>query len=336
MRSVVALLASLSLLAAACGDGDGTQQVDADGPSTTTTTTVEVQDTIPVEEVRVPSRSGGIGGLLGAEESEPPLADGSIAPCDEELDNCDGGGDIPIDEDGIDDTPEVDEPIEGSEARLDYIPEPEHRRYCTTMADIEDREVPDFESAEGLQVIVGWFDELAATTDGPQREAIVRMRDNLVVLLSVLNDIDLQELDLADLEAFEEIDFDRITREFEQDAETMESFTGFACFGEGSFAPPDDPELVMFCDSFEAFTDLLFFTEDPAATVELIANWFDDTESFVPEEIKADFDLFHRWVDDNRLEFDPEQLEAAFDSAPQDVQDAGNRFGEWSDEHCDV
>ena len=174
--------------------------------------------------------------------------------------------------------------------------------------------------------------------DGPQRDAILRMRDNLVVLLGALNGVDPGDLDIDDIDGFEDIDFDRITREFEEDAQTMEDFTDFACFGEGTFDPPtpEDPDLAAYCDSFEEFTDLVFFIEDPAELAELTAQWFDDTEAIVPAEIAADFGVLHRWFDDMMLEVEPAELDALFDTAPQSVQDAGNRFGEWSDDRCDV
>ena len=328
MRYLAVMITSILLLAA-CGDSDSS--VTTDGP--TDSVAITTPDTIPIEDVRVPSGSGGLGGLFAtAEDAEPPI-DEVMVPCDD-LDDCGGASDRG--ERCYDECDDDVVPITSS--TVPFVPAPEHRLYCATLADFEDRDVPDLDTADGLEIINSWLSELAATTSPPASTSIDRLGANLTELLGLLDEEGLDPT--ADLEESSELasTVARMAREVEEDAEIMESFTEWACFGEGSYEPPTpvDPAIEAYCESFIEMTLLAEGDPEGDELIDVVAIWFDETEATVPAAIEDDFAIFHRWFDDARLETSVSELDETLDSAPLEVQQAIDRFGSWSDSNCDI
>jgi hypothetical protein len=129
---LLAIFATLMLLGTACGSNSD-DVVDADGTTTS--------QAVTQEEIRAPSRAG-LDVMFGNASAEAaPEPDVCFA------EECDDTGDVEIP-----DEPQNPPPTT-TRVRLDYTPLPEHRPFCATLADIEEREAPDLESAAGQAII---------------------------------------------------------------------------------------------------------------------------------------------------------------------------------------
>ena len=140
-----AVLIVLVLLGAACGD-DSATDVDEGDPDEPTVSLTPNGDA----EVSLPSGEGGLGALFatGDAAAEPAEESISVPPCDgEDCDQQATSDQVDTSDDG------ADEP---------FAPRDQDRAFCAKLADFEQRETPDFDSAQGLEVLtvvacrIGW------------------------------------------------------------------------------------------------------------------------------------------------------------------------------------
>ena len=130
-----------------------------------------------------------------------------------------------------------------------------------------------------------------------------------------------------------------LVQQIEEDAEQLEKFTQWACFGRGDFASGEvvAPEVSSYCGYWTALEETLARIDGPAAALGALLEWMDELEaaSVVPSPVSDDFDAVHEWYDSVVDEIPAEDLFGSEDEyAPQAVSDAAARLGEWSDSAC--
>ncbi|MFT5531362.1 MAG: hypothetical protein ACI91O_001384 [Candidatus Poriferisodalaceae bacterium] len=99
---------------------------------------------------------------------------------------------------------------------------PEHRPFCATLADIEERERPDLQSAAGQAKIFQWMGELSAAATPEIHAELDRVIDALDFFFQVGE---------ANFESEDFEQFDRLVTDLEQ----IEAYTDWSCFGEANF-----------------------------------------------------------------------------------------------------